>query len=271
MSRAEDIVAILIETDVRTRRERAAFVAKLRDEMGLTFRQIATQLNVTPSRAQQLYMLHLIFKRSAGSPFADLSARARHFLDILAYEHSMPKEWEQQPAMIEHMFKILSSMTRREASKYRQLGHKSLGEIDDFLRQNRGQGFYHDVYESADLPGEAKDYTAPVSSQEMQQRVAEFFNQHELAGEFKVWPKGTYHGANGGGDFTVTLSGFLADAWEENWRFVQEFDLMLAGFGYKYEMETPSTLYFFREEPSSAVAPSSALQNQPAPNLDIEI
>lgn len=62
---AQDIVAILTESGLRTRRERASFVARLRDQMGLTFAEIGRQLNVTRQRAQQLYVLNGLLQRQA--------------------------------------------------------------------------------------------------------------------------------------------------------------------------------------------------------------
>ena len=62
---AQDIVAILTESGLRTRRERSSFVAKLKDQMGLTFAEIGKQLNVTRQRAQQLYVLHRLLQRQA--------------------------------------------------------------------------------------------------------------------------------------------------------------------------------------------------------------
>jgi hypothetical protein len=48
------IVGILCE-DLNTRRERAAFVAKLRNKHRLKFRQIGRQLNVSPQRAHKIF------------------------------------------------------------------------------------------------------------------------------------------------------------------------------------------------------------------------
>jgi hypothetical protein len=247
---AQDIVAILTESGVRTRRERAAFVAKLRDEMNLTWPQIGKQVNVSPQRAQQLYSLHRLFQRSANSPFADLSTRARHFLDVIAHSHSMPDDWEQQPAMLRYMAKIITEMTRSEAFCYRNLGHCTFDEIDKFLRDHIGRGFSSGLIGESHTEEDPKDYTAPASSQEAAQRLAEFMNQKGMIGEFKVWPKGTYRGSYAENDeFTITLSGFLAEAWDEQWRIVDEFDLLVRGLGYGYEMGTPSTLHFYRDEP----------------------
>jgi hypothetical protein len=58
---ASDIVAILTESGLPARRARAAFVAKLRDDLGLTFSQIAAQLHVTKQRAHQLYAMARYF------------------------------------------------------------------------------------------------------------------------------------------------------------------------------------------------------------------
>lgn len=58
----QDIVEILVEGDTEVRRERAAYVARLRDRMKLPFRRIGRQLNVSRQRAGQLYNLHQLFK-----------------------------------------------------------------------------------------------------------------------------------------------------------------------------------------------------------------
>lgn len=62
---ARDIVAVLTESGLRTRRERASFVARLKEQMGLTFVEIGKQLNVSRQRAQQLYVLNRLLQRQA--------------------------------------------------------------------------------------------------------------------------------------------------------------------------------------------------------------
>lgn len=62
---AADIVALLTESGLKTRQERASFVAKLRDRLKLTYWQIGRQLNVSPQRAHQLYGLHKLFSDPA--------------------------------------------------------------------------------------------------------------------------------------------------------------------------------------------------------------
>jgi DNA-directed RNA polymerase sigma subunit (sigma70/sigma32) len=59
----DDIVALLTESGLEVRRERAAFVGRLRDQFGMTFSEIAKQLNVSFQRAHQLYKLHRLFQR----------------------------------------------------------------------------------------------------------------------------------------------------------------------------------------------------------------
>ncbi len=61
---ARDIVAILAESGLKTRRERASFVARLK-QMGLSFAEIGKQLNVSRQRAQQLYVLHGLLQNQA--------------------------------------------------------------------------------------------------------------------------------------------------------------------------------------------------------------
>lgn len=62
---AADIVAILSESGISARRERAAFVGRLRDRHKLKFRQIGRYLNVTPQRAHQLYALNGLLQDSS--------------------------------------------------------------------------------------------------------------------------------------------------------------------------------------------------------------
>ena len=97
--RIKEIVALITESGVQTRRERAAFVAKLRDEMGLTFEQIGTQLNVGKVRAQQLYQLHKLFNRRPPL-FANVSTRAWHFIQNVASYNRFPEGWEEHPEMV---------------------------------------------------------------------------------------------------------------------------------------------------------------------------
>jgi hypothetical protein len=132
----QDIVAILTESGTKTRRERAAFVAKLRDEMGLSFREIGRQVNVSPQRAQQLYQLNKYFSRSANSPFANLSARARQFLNNVALTHKLGDNWEQNPAEIARVVHAVANMTRDEALKFRPMGHHTFQEIADFMQEH---------------------------------------------------------------------------------------------------------------------------------------
>lgn len=253
---ANDIIAILTETNVRTRRERAAFVAKLRDELKLTWNQIAKQINTSPQRARQLYTFHLFFQRSAHSPFVDLSTRSRHFLDAVACVYGMPPDWEQNQELIHHMAGILRGMTRNEAMKYRSFGQRSFEELDAYLRAKGGTGFLS--IGEAEEPGvdsiDPKDFTAAASPQEAMQRLVEFMNQHGMQGEFKAWPKGTFRDEGSAyNQFTITLSSFLADAWDEHWNIVYEFDLLARSMGYSYERANRSTLYFFQETPRDDV------------------
>jgi len=270
---AQDIVDILTESNMRTRRERAAFVAKLRDVMHLPWNQIGQQVNVTPQRAQQLYRLNQYLKRSADSPFANLSTRARHFLNNVAVSQRMPDDWEQNPELIAKLSLLLRQMTRRGAMRYRQLGPRTYQEIDTFLRDNGGQGFDSELVEAQRFSPQynPKDYATSVSADIAVQRITEFLNRKEMRGEFKVWPKGTYKGGEmPEGAFTITLSGFLADAWQENWAIVGEFDTFVRGLGFGYEMATPSTLHFFQEEPYTAV-PTQPGAESPRANLNIDI
>lgn len=132
----QDIVAVVTESGTKTRRERAAFVAKLRDEMGLTFKEIGRQINVTHQRAQQLYTLHKYFSRSVNSPFANMSARARTFLDNVAGWMRLGREWEQNPASIARLVHRLTNMSEQEAFKFRQLGKKTYQEVVDFMKEH---------------------------------------------------------------------------------------------------------------------------------------
>lgn len=62
---AKEIADILAEDDINPRRDRAAFVGRLRDKHKLKYRQIGKHLNVTPQRAHQLYLLHRAFQECA--------------------------------------------------------------------------------------------------------------------------------------------------------------------------------------------------------------
>lgn len=60
---AADVVAFLSEDGLSPRRERAAFVARLRDKHKLKYREIGKQLNVSLQRAHQLYALNGLFSK----------------------------------------------------------------------------------------------------------------------------------------------------------------------------------------------------------------
>jgi hypothetical protein len=249
IEQAQDIVAILSESGVRTRRERAAFVARLRDEMGLTWGEIGRQLNATPQRAQQLYMLNRFFQQSANSPFANLSTRARNFLNNLAQHVGLPTNWEQDPAQIAKLVHALRNTQRREALKFRNLGARTMREIEDFMRQ-KGLSFMEaeDDEDDGIVP---KDFTAPAAPDEVMQKVVEFLNQHGFRGQFKMWPKGTYAAQSPEYDFTMTVSDFFADAWEEHWDAFKAFDPFLASMGYEYDVagepgDPQRTFHFFK-------------------------
>jgi hypothetical protein len=62
IEQAREIVAILAESDLSTRLERSAFVARLRDKHGLKFKNIGRQLNVSRQRAGQLYGLNKLLR-----------------------------------------------------------------------------------------------------------------------------------------------------------------------------------------------------------------
>jgi hypothetical protein len=245
---AADIVAIILETGTKTRRERAAFVAKLRDEMGLSFREIGRQVNVSPQRAQQLYRLNKYFARSANSPFANLSTRARHFLDNVAGYKGLGQDWEQDPAKIAALVHHLTNMTKTEAFKFRQLGQHTFQEIADFM-QSQGVQFPWQFEEAMEDDVAGKDVTgAAVSIEQGMQQLTRFLNEKGFAGEFKVWPPGTYKGPHAeNAEFVITLSEFLADAWEEQWQPVAEFDALAKGLMLHYEMATRSVLTFYRD------------------------
>lgn len=238
---AQDIVALLTESGVRTRRERAAFVAKLRDEHGLTFGQIGKQLNVAPQRAQQLYALHKLFQQSANSPFADLSTRARHFLNNLAHHVGLPADWEQHPVHTHRLVYALRNMQRQEALKFRNLGTRTVGEIEDWMKQ-KGISFME--------AEEVHDLMAPASVEEAMQKVTHFLNEHGFRGQFKMWPKGTYLGEAPEDDFTLTATNFMGDAWEDRWHAFDELDALLEAVGLHYDVNgepgQQRTFHFFK-------------------------
>jgi hypothetical protein len=263
IEQAQDIVALLSESGVRTRRERGAFVAKLRDQMGLTWSEIGQQLHVTKQRAKQLYDLNQILQRTAHSPFGELSPYSRNFLNVIACQAGFPKDWEQNPALIGEVIRALTRMRRGEALRFRSVGARTVGELEDFMRQ-RGIAFTQDVTEAQDDDDDlsVKDVTGPLDPDQAAQAIAEFFNQKGFRGQFKIWPKGTYvppeqYRSNpwidwGGYDFTMSISDFMADAWEERWQAVREFENVLHQTGYTYdqigEPGEPRSFNFYRED-----------------------
>lgn len=167
------IIAFLLEDDP-VRRERAAYVARMRDKMKLPFRRIGRQLNVTPQRAHQLYLIH----KALAAPVAESD------------------------------------------------------ETDDI---------------------NPKEFATASSPEGAIQRISEWMNGKGLTGEFKLWPKGTYRGPYPeyaqNADFSMTLSGILADEWEENFNLQDEFQLLAKSLGYHAEAGTRSSIHFYLDVP----------------------
>lgn len=194
------ILGFLLEDD-EVRRERAKYVARMRDKMKLPFRRIGSQLNVSKQRAHQLYRLH----QRLAQPVAE-------------------------------------------------------ADEDDFEM-------------------DPKEMNSMAPPERAMQEVTDFFNKQGAGGEFKVWPKGTYKGPYPeyaeNAEFSVTLSGVLAEFWEEHFRMSEEFDLLMKSLGWHYEMGSRSSLHFywdpilaFNPEPK----PPARDWGGPAPNLrDIQI
>ncbi len=270
----QDIVAVLTESGVKTRRERAAFVAKLRDEMGLSFKEIGAQVNVSAQRAQQLYTLNKYFQRSASSPFANMSTRARHFLERVASYHKVGDDWEHSPAGIARLLHALTNMTETEAFKFKQLGRKTYQEVVDFMKEN-GVKFPYRFEEALEDETGGKDLTPAFDVDGAMQQVARFLNEKGFRGEFKVWAPGTYKGPYAeNAEFVVSFGGFLADAWEESWSVRDEFDALVKNLGWHYEMATRSVLTFFKEGYFDSDAFTDLLTNrapqQPLPPVNLK-
>ncbi len=266
----EDIVALVTESGTKTRRERAAFVAKLRDEMGLTFKEIGRQINVTHQRAQQLYGLHKYFSRSANSPFA-MSARARTFLNNVASWMRLGPDWEQNPAAIARLVHRLTNMSEQEAFKFRQLGRKTYQEVVDFMKEHGVKFPYQSMGEGLGDEMGAKDLTPGFNIQQAIQAITQFFVDKGYAREFKLWPPGSYTGPYAeNAEFVITLGEFLADAWEEHWGVVDEFDALVKSLALHYEMATRSVITFYHDpwfDEDSLTPPPQANDTPPSPNL----
>jgi hypothetical protein len=239
-----DIVAILTENGVQTRRERAAFVARLRDELGLTFEQIGRQLNVSNQRASQLYRLHGFLGRRAPI-FNNLSTRAYRFIEMVASVNKFPEDWQAQPGYVDKLFAILRQMTRQEALRYRHIGQHTMPEIEELLA-SRGLRFY----EAFSLDGEddADLVNGPSEPETVMREISQALEEAGAKGEFRLWPKGTYKGPYvENADFVMTLSDILADAFEEGWGVANKVTQIAESHHYHHEMGTRYVVAFYAD------------------------
>lgn len=98
-----------------------------------------------------------------------------------------------------------------------------------------------------------KEFATASSPEGAIQRISEWMNQKGLTGEFKLWPKGTYRGPYPeyaqNADFSMTLSGILADHWEEDFSLQDEFQLLAKSLGYHAEAGTRSSIHFYLDVP----------------------
>jgi hypothetical protein len=69
------VVDLLTEADNPVRRERAAYVARMRDKLKLPYRTIGRQLNVSRQRAGQLYQLHKLLQDIGEAEIDDLDPK----------------------------------------------------------------------------------------------------------------------------------------------------------------------------------------------------
>ena len=265
----KDIVAVITESGVQTRRERAAFVAKLRDEMGLTFEQIGTQLNVGKVRAAQLYQLNKLFNRRPPA-FANLSTRAWHFLENVASYNKFPEGWEESPDMTAKLLNTLAQMTVRECLKFRSCGQQTLAEIEQFMKSrnmslDRGLG---EAMEEDDTP------KAPNPEEAMKQIGDYLVSIGGKPNEFKwFYPAETYKGGYAeGAQFVLVVYGVLNDAFEGDfgWSIPEKVAELAGQNGFHKEMAKPGVAAFYLDDgPSYAVDPQPPTQHQeaPTPNL----
>lgn len=98
-----------------------------------------------------------------------------------------------------------------------------------------------------------KEFATASSPEGAIQRISEWMNAKGLTGEFKLWPKGTYRGPYPeyakNADFSMTLSGILADHWEEDFNLQDEFQLLAKSLGYHAEAGTRSSIHFYLDVP----------------------
>ena len=121
-----------------------------------------------------------------------------------------------------------------------------------------------------------KELTGARTANDAIQLLAQHLNTHGAQGEFKFWPKGTYRGPypehSQGADFSMTMSGTLADFWEESPEYGEEFGLVAQGLGYHYEMGSSTSLHFYADDSmGEPVEPAARADGLPAPDLNIEI
>lgn len=113
----DDIIAALCEND-DIRRERAAFVARLRQKHKLPFRQIGRHLNVSKQRAHQLYGLHSALKEAeAAVEPGEVQETVTRFLNHAGFRGEF-KVWPrgyQSEGVADYEFSVSMSDFMRDA------------------------------------------------------------------------------------------------------------------------------------------------------------
>lgn len=148
---------------------------------------------------------------------------------------------------------------RRERSAYvarlrkKKVPFSRIGQTMHVSRQ-RAHQLYKTFAEAEEDGFEPKDLASPANPEEAIQKISQWMNQKGLRGEFKLWPRGTYRGPYPeyaeNADFSMTLSGALADVWADNSQLQNEFELVLRGLEYGMRMGTRSSAHFFLNTPS---------------------
>lgn len=266
--RINDIVAILTESGVQTRRERAAFVAKLRDEMGLTFEQIGAQLNVGKVRAAQLYALNKLFNRRP-QQFANLGTRAWHFLQAIARYNKFPEGWEESPEAVAKLLNTLAQMTPRECLKFRSCGRTTLAEIEQLL-QSHGMSLDKSFGEAM----EEDDLRGPLSVEVLIQKITEYLLSFGgTPKEFRFFRKGELqHSWTANADLCLSGYGAMAECFDYG-SISDNIAKIAHQNGYHMEHGTSTVLCFYADNgPYYGVDPlESNLPASDAPVADLNI
>jgi hypothetical protein len=135
----EDIIDALCEND-DVRRERAAFVARLRKKHHLGFRQIGKHLNVSKQRAHQLYGLHHALKEAeAALTTGEAQETVNRFLNQSGFRGQF-KVWPrgyQSEGVADYEFTVTMSDFMRDAWQSNWSARQEL----DLLAQQLGYDY----------------------------------------------------------------------------------------------------------------------------------